>query len=1018
MKKIEKMFYMFLFLIILYIGFGFKVLPFILKEELVKNLNENLTQKTTIENIEFNPLTLEAKIYNFKIVDSNNLPIISFEKFSINFSLLKSIEKKHISFKNILLKDTYINIVEEKDGNLNLLKLLKENQKEETKIEEKPSYDIKFLVSKLILKNANINYIRNGENPYSLSLNNINYTLYDLGTYKNILSSNDLKFKLNENTNVSIAGAFKLQPFKAYGKISIEDLRLKELMIYKKELFNFDLDDKANLNLVLNYNIDTTKNLDLSLNSNKFEFNHVNLNHNKNPLINLEKLAIKGFDLNLLNQNIIINNIDLQSLKSHIILDKDGFNFSKAINQKQEAKVEKSTVIKKDSKPWDIKIFDFKLDNGDFVFNDKIKDIIFRSEKFSLNFNNLRILDSHINLDLFSFKNPNIIFNDNKNKLSLIVKNANINLNKLNLQNNILDINNINFFKENVDFLDKNSNINVYSKNINVDINGIKIDNGKTFINSSVFKMPILNFENKISKLKIETSNINFGFNLFFLDKEKISVKETKLKDPSIIIKDDINNFELNAKKFQFQINDFIKDKDNLSINFIKLLELKFDFLDNKNKIRIETENLNLEINKLFNTKNEFKIEKTNLSKPNISIVLAKNSLQKEEKEIKNGNIKNYENNSSSKKIENPQNKENQNTAKQNINIGPLSIIDGVFSFEDKNLPIPFKSKITKLNGKISEFKNIESSTTNLELKGVVDEYGIAKITGIIHPNNIKFLTDINMIFNNIAVKNFTPYSGKFIGREIKSGKLDLDLKYNIEKSNLDAKNSIIISQLELGEKVESSDAVSLPLDMAITLLKDSKGIIDIDIPISGNIDDPQFAVGPLIWKAFVNLMTKAVTAPFSLLSSMFNFNEDEIKIVKFSSLEDEVGPIQKETLDKIAQILKAKTEIAIELSASYNQEKESYELKKQNYLKKSKNNKNLKIEELEVLISKEVIKITDLEKIGKNRVSNINNYLIKEKGINPKQIILTNKLNDNNSSIELSIWSKLHTRAKCDKEI
>ena len=206
---------------------------------------------------------------------------------------------------------------------------------------------------------------------------------------------------------------------------------------------------------------------------------------------------------------------------------------------------------------------------------------------------------------------------------------------------------------------------------------------------------------------------------------------------------------------------------------------------------------------------------------------------------------------------------------------------------------------------------------------------------------------------------------------------------------------------------MESADAVSLPLDIAIALLKDSNGIIDINLPVSGNVDDPQFAIGSIIWKAFVNLMTKAVTAPFSLLGAMFNFNEDEIKSVKFDPLEDEVGPIQRETLDKIAQILKSRSEIAIELSPSYDETKDGYAQQKQNYLARKDDDRNLKKEEIEALILKEKIKIPNLEKIAQNRIININNYLIKEKGINPKQIVMTNKIENNSSSINLNISKK-----------
>ena len=923
MGKLIKLFYGLCFLIVVYIGFGFTLLPIILKNQLIKNLDEKLTQKTTIEKIEFNPLTLKIIIHDFKLSDSNDVTTLSFKEFLVDFSALRSIKQRNIRFKDIALKDLFVNIIEGKDGNINILNLLKPEPEEKAQnTEEKISSDIAFLVSKFTLENASVSYQKQSDNPYNLSLNEINYTLYDLGTYKNALTSNSLMLKLNEHTNITIGGAFKLQPFKAYGKVSIENLRLKEILTYKKDMLNADLDENANLNLILNYNLDTSTNMDLKLSTDKFEFNNINLNQSKKPIVNLEKLDIKTFAFDLINQNITLNNVDLESLKANMILDKNGINFSKIIKQsaKKEEKTEQSTTKKEETKPWNINLSNLKLNNGDFTFDDKVNDSIAKTKAFKVNLESLNIIDSNINLTNLVLENPNLTYTDNKNKLLITSKNANINLDKLKLKDDILDI------------------------------------------NSTILKVA------------------------------NLDVNKT-------------GNLELKAKDIKLQINDFINKKDNLSINSIKLLEPNLNFLNTNDKTQIEAKNIDLEIKKLSNTKDGFKIEKTELNKPNISVILAKKDATKTVKNEENIKV---EDKSVLKETKSTKTKkETKQTQTTKLNIGPVNITNGIFSFQDKNLPIPFKTTVSKLHGKISEFKNNESSTTNLEVKGVVDEYGVAKITGIVHPNNIKLLTDINLLFNNIAVKNFTPYSGKFIGREIKSGKLDLDLKYNIEKSNLEAQNSIVISKLELGDKVESPDAVSLPLDIAISLLKNSDGIIDINLPVTGNVDDPQFAIGSIVWKAFVNLITKAVTAPFSLLGAMFNFSEDELKSVKFNALEDEITPIQKESLDKIAQILKARSEIGIELVPSYDANTEGYAQQKQSYLARKDDDRNLKKEDIEALILKEKIKIPNLEKVAKNRTTNINNYLVKEKKINPKQIVISNKIENTNSSINLNISKK-----------
>ncbi|WP_368030175.1 DUF748 domain-containing protein [Arcobacter sp. s6] len=1140
MGKLEKSFYWLCFTLAIYITIGFKIIPTILEDQLVKNLDENLTQKTTIEKIEFNPFTFNLKIHNFKLSDSNQTPTISFKEFTIDFGVLKSIENLNVSFQNISLVDALVNVIEEKDGQLNLTKLVKPSKEtEEEKEEDDNSKMLNFLVSKLSLENANINYINQEENPYSLSLKNINYTLYDLGTFNDILSSNDLKLKLNENTNITIGGAFKLEPFRGYGKISIEDLRLKELLAYKKDLLNFDLDENANLNLLLNYDFHANKDFALNINSDKFEFNNINLKQNETDILNLLKLDIKTFVFNLDRENIRVEDINFDALKVNMISSKDGLNFAnlikeeKKVSEEQVAKAEEKNLSEnkivqeelkveiketktESSKPWTISLKNIKINNSDFTFDDKTNDSIAQTKAFNVNLDNLKIVDSDIDLTSLKFTNPNLSYNDNKNKLSINSKNANINLDKLTLKKNILDINKIEISKDNLVLDDKKANFSLLTKKTDIALNSFKIDNGKTSINSITLKTPSLNFDdnkskmsvktpnidininsllvndsktsistislktpsieyddtkskinvktssinldvntlaiegvktsiksislktptldfddkqskmsvktakidldvntlaiegsktsvNSInlktptidfddekSKMNIKTSNINLDLNSFSINDSNISLKEIKLLKPTVKFVDNTNNLKIDANNIELYVNNLSKINDKIAIDLVKLIEPDLDFLDTSSNTKIEAKKIDLQIKKLSNSNSGFKIEKTDLNNPNIAITLPKTNASKPVTKV----VENKKVESNSK----------DDSAQTKLDIGPININNALFSFEDKNLPVPFKTVVTKLNGKISEFKNTKSSTTTLNVNGVVDKYGVAKITGIVHPTNIKVLTDINMIFNNIAISNFTPYSGKFVGREINSGKLDMDLKYNIEKSNLDAKNNITISKLELGKSVQSPDAVSLPLDVAVTLLKNSQGIIDIKLPVSGNVDDPTFSIGSIVWNAFVNLMTKAVTAPFSLLGAIFNFSPDEINSVDFDLAHDEITPIQKETLDKISQILTAKQDLAIKISASYDKQKEEYALKEKKYLEDNPKDATLKKEDLEKEVIKEKAELKELEEIAKNRILNIKNYLIKEKKIDSKQIILTDKIETSSSSINIGI--------------
>ena len=1145
MGKLEKSFYWLCFALAIYITIGFKIIPTVLEDQLVKNLDENLTQKTTLEKIEFNPFTFNLKIHNFKLSDSNNEPTISFKEFAVDFGVLKSIENLNVSFENVSLLDAIINVIEEKDGQINLTKLVKpQEEQEEVKEEDPNSKLLNFLISKITLENANINYINQEENPYSLSLKNINYTLYDLGTFNDILSSNDLKLKLNDNTNITIGGAFKLEPFRGYGKILIEDLRLKELLTYKKDILNFDLDENTNLNLQLNYDFHSNKDFALNINSDRFEFNNINLKQNETDILNLAKLDIKTFVFNLDRQNIRIEDVNFDALKANMITNKDGLNFANLIKEEtkdsetkvsdeQVAKVEekKSTedkTVSKEleveikgaeveaSKAWNISLANVKINNSDFIFDDKVNNSIAQTKAFNISLDSLKIKDSDIDLSSLKLANPNLSYNDNKNKLSINSKNANINLDKLTLKQNILDINKIEITKDNFSLDDKKANFSLATKKTDIALNSLKIDNGKTSLNSITLKTPGLDFNDNNSKMSVKTpnvdinvnnlivdnsktsiasialkmpsivyddtksnmsvktstvdlgintltiqdaktsiksislktpsldfddkqskmsvstakidldvnalaiegaktsinsinlktpnidfddekakmnvktSNINLDLDSFSINDSKILLKEITLLKPSVKFVDNTNNLKIDANNMELYVSNISKINDKLVIDSVKLIEPDLNFLDTSSNTKIEAKKIDLQIKKLSNSNAGFKIEKTDLNNPNIAITLPKTAATKPStKEVTNQKVVS---------------KSKDDSAQTKINIGPVNINNAVFSFEDKNLPVPFKTVVTKLNGKISEFKNTESSTSTLNVNGTVDKYGVAKITGIVHPNNIKVLTDINMIFNNIAMSNFTPYTGKFVGREIKSGKLDMDLKYNIEKSNLDAKNNITISKLELGNSVQSPDAVSLPLDVAVTLLKNSQGIIDIKLPVSGNVDDPTFSIGSIVWNAFINLMTKAVTAPFSLLGAIFNFSPDEIDSVDFNLAHDEITPIQKETLDKIAQILTAKPELAIKISASYDNQKEEYALKEKKYLEDNPKDINLKKEELEKEVLKEKAELKELEQIAKNRILNIRNYLIKEKKIDTKQIIITDKMETSSASVKIDI--------------
>jgi uncharacterized protein involved in outer membrane biogenesis len=265
------------------------------------------------------------------------------------------------------------------------------------------------------------------------------------------------------------------------------------------------------------------------------------------------------------------------------------------------------------------------------------------------------------------------------------------------------------------------------------------------------------------------------------------------------------------------------------------------------------------------------------------------------------------------------------------FSIGKIKIEDGNMVFADLSLKPEFMTRVHALKGTVGRLSSEKKSLSEIQLDGRVDQYGMVNISGALDINDFKQSTDITITFSNVEMANISPYSGRFAGRRIESGKLSLDLKYQIQTNKLVGDNKIIVDNLVLGEKVDSPDAVNLPLDLAVALLSDSNGRIDLGLPVSGELDDPQFSIGPIIWKAFVNIITKAVTAPFRALGSLFGSGAEKFNAVEFDPGKADILPPEKEKLKKVAEVLQKRPQLKLVVQGQYSPEIDGLELKQIN---------------------------------------------------------------------------------------
>jgi len=220
-------------------------------------------------------------------------------------------------------------------------------------------------------------------------------------------------------------------------------------------------------------------------------------------------------------------------------------------------------------------------------------------------------------------------------------------------------------------------------------------------------------------------------------------------------------------------------------------------------------------------------------------------------------------------------------TAEKQISIGKIGLSGGNINFSDLFIKPNYSANLTGVQGMVSELK--PDAPGDLEIQAKLDNAAPVDIRGKINPLAKDLFMDIVADARDIELSSLSPYSGKYVGYGIEKGKLSYNAKYKVKNRQLEAENRIILNQLTFGDKVESPDATNLPVLLAVALLKDRNGVIDINLPIGGSLDDPQFSVGGIVLKLIFNIIAKAVTAPFALLGSLFGGGGgEELSYIEF----------------------------------------------------------------------------------------------------------------------------------------
>jgi hypothetical protein len=249
------------------------------------------------------------------------------------------------------------------------------------------------------------------------------------------------------------------------------------------------------------------------------------------------------------------------------------------------------------------------------------------------------------------------------------------------------------------------------------------------------------------------------------------------------------------------------------------------------------------------------------------------------------------------------------------LKIGAINIKDTSTALIDQSVEPAVKTSISELNGQIKGLSSEQISKADVAIEGKFNQFSPISIMGQINPLSSKAYTDIKVVVEDLDLLAFSPYSAAYVAFPINGGKLNLELDYSLNQDELRGDNKLLFKQFKLGDKTPAPDAIDLPLKLAVTLLSDMNGEMKIDLPVSGNLTDPEFSYGGLVGKAIFKLITSIVASPFKILGALIPNPDPNLSDIQFNSGSAELLPSEQNKLKQIAEIMAKKAELNLQLN-------------------------------------------------------------------------------------------------------
>jgi uncharacterized protein involved in outer membrane biogenesis len=894
-------------LLLVYTLAGFFLAPYLIRRNVPKTIEAQLGRVAFIGKVRVNPFLFTLEINRFRMFEPEGTPIARFDRLFVDFET-SSLLRWAWTFRAVILENPKINLIFAKDGTLNLAKLIPAATGAETiPSESKASAPPRMVFPNIKIVDGEIEVTdRRQSTPATVSIRPLNIELEEISTLQDRKGPYALVATTTDGETFRWTGHIALHPFKSSGRLSFSNIKLGTLWAFARDSVNL-AKPQGLLHFKTEYDLDLSRpepHLGLAGLGLRVDGLNLNMAGEENPFFSLERAELSAARFDLGTRQVQVGKVQIVKGRAHMAINEDGsLNLNRIVRKPSQGEVPAVTPLEAPQPnrapatpkaSWDIQVTDVELDDLAVDLEDHSRAPALRAGIGGIGLHlalaaqaggdgpqlvvsklNSEIKDIQMGLmgagepilhiENMAFEDGNYDARQHQVLLSRIaLKGGQINLVRSgDGQLNLVDLL---AFRTSTANPPQASEQSAQAQGLVFAIGTVELSHFEMSVKDHTVKTdgPVLNLDNLEVTLSQVDGRSPMGVDLALDIRQggRITAKGTvNPQDPSLEARIDVKALDLRPLQFYIEPHLALFLQSGI---FATKGTLRYGLPRAASRVAYE---------------GGFRLENLQIVEPSSSetflgwesLKTAQLKLRLQPGSIDIGDLllsrlvskfMIYEDGSLNvvRVLKTPvkENAEKTEAAPVNapakeafpVNVQTLRIEAGALAFADLSLTPQFATRIHNLNGFVNGLSTIPDRRTQLKLEGQVEDYGTAKIGGETNLSDPKRFTDIAMVFRNLEMTSMTPYSGTFAGRRITSGKLSLDLEYKIENSRLLGNNKIIVDQLTLGESVDSPKAISLPLDLAIAILKDADGVIDIGLPVKGDLEDPEFGFGQIIWKA------------------------------------------------------------------------------------------------------------------------------------------------------------------------